>query len=384
MSSWIAKITDAGAEALNGLLDCQTLAFIGAKGCAGTVAEDTLTAQTGLDGWTQDADITEAARGTGKVTAKLRFAAADTAYNLKRIGLWVRVGDGEPVMAAISQHTGNGVDIPAKEENPNFSYVHYAGLSIQNGQVVTLTLEPTAEQAARDDAAASAVSAAASALDAANARSAGETARDEAVRAAEQAAADAGTAETVQAALQSRNRVIFGTAADAERLLPGDTLILTDDSLPEGGVDYQDLLLEAQKAAAGEENELETMAVLSAVNATNLRRDAEGLLWTTDTLAEFREKLTAFAAAAVAAGYVDGDGRCAATWAQVQAWFLEGTLLTPLDAEGRDYFWRAEAPKTEYTAIKERLAAIEAMLGEINSELETAVGGEDGMGGDGT
>lgn len=193
------------------------------------------------------------------------------------------------------------------------------------------------------------------------ARDAAEAAKDE--------------AQKVQAALHSRRRVIFGTAADVERLMPGDTLIITDDSSVGHTTDYQDLLLEAQKAAAGETNTLETIAVLSVINATNLRRTADGLLWTTDTVADFRAKLTTFAAAAAAAGYVDAGGRCIAIWAQAQAWLITGQLITPLAAEAQDYPWRKAPPKTEYDAIKERLASIEAQLGQASDRTHTLIEG---------
>lgn len=192
------------------------------------------------------------------------------------------------------------------------------------------------------------------------------------VKSATQAAEEA---KTVQAAMHSRRRVLFGSATEAGRLLPGDELIIVDDSSVTHTTDYQDLLLEAQKAAAGTTNNLETLAVLSVVNATNLRRTADGLLWTTDTLANFREKLTAFAAAAVAGGYVTTDGQCIATWAQAQAWLLDETLFSPIDAETKDYTWRKAAPKTEYDAIKEDVASIKAQLGEGAGTINTLITG---------
>lgn len=181
--------------------------------------------------------------------------------------------------------------------------------------------------------------------------------------------------ETVEAAIHSRRRTIVGTATDVEKLLPGDELIIVDDSSAVVATDYQTMLLEAQKAAAGTANNLETLAVLSAVNGTNLRRTAEGLLWTTDTVADFRAKLTAFAGAAVAGGYVDSDGACVATWAQTQTWLLEGTLLDPVNAELKEYPWRRVIPKTEYDAIKARLSAIELMLKFVAGDIGTLVEG---------
>ncbi len=221
------------------------------------------------------------------------------------------------------------------------------------------------------------------------AKVAAETAKDEAQTAKNAAAKSAASIadseavaiaakediQTMQAALHNRRRILIGTAADVERLMPGDTLIITDDSSVAHTTDYQDLTLEAQKAAAGEVNTLDDIAVLSAVNATNLRRTADGLLWTTDTVADFRAKLTAFAGAAVSAGYVDANGRCIATWAQAQACLITGALLTPLDAEAEDYPWRKAAPKTEYDAIKERLGAIEAQLLQASDRTNTLING---------
>lgn len=375
MSNWIAAITNNGDDELDGLLTCKTLAFVGARGCAGRVNEVALSAQTGLEGWTQEGAITQVERETDVVTVKLRFGAADTAYTMHRIGLWVRVGDGEPVMVSIYQHNGKGIDIPSKAESPNFSYVFYAGLAIKNGKLVSLVVEPTAEQAARDDALASAVKAAAAALAAENAQAAGENARDEAQASMEAAQEAEASVLGAHAALTIRRRVRIGTATDVERLMPGDELIIIDDSSMGHTTDYQDLLWEAQAAAAGDESDLPGMAVLSVVNATNWRKTAEGRLWTTDTLGEFCAKLEDFAAAAVAGGYVDDAGRCTATWAQAQAWLLEGVLLAPLEAEGREYPWRKAAPKTEFDAVKERLVAVEAQLDQATDTINTLVHG---------
>ncbi len=375
MANWTAVITNDGDQELKGLLSCQTLSFVEARGCAGTVPEAALSAQSTLPGWTQKAVITEVKRGEDVVEVKLRFGAADTAYTMHRIGLWVKVGDGEPVMVSIYQHQGNGVDIPSKTENPNFSYVYYAGLTIKNGQVIALTIDPIAMKGLESDAAASAVKAASSAASAENAKDVSEDARDKAQASMEAAKTAEESTLAAQAALHLRRRVIVGTATDVERLMPGDELIIVDDSSTVHVTDYQDLLLEAQRASAGEENSLVALGVLSAVNATNLRRTADGLLWTTDTVADFCAKLTAFAGAAVAGGYVDAEGLCVATWAQAQAWLIDGALLSPLDAEVRDYPWRRAAPKTEYDAIKEQLVSIQAQLGEASGKVNTLITG---------
>ncbi len=177
------------------------------------------------------------------------------------------------------------------------------------------------------------------------------------------ALAAAKEATTSLAALHMRDRVYVGPASMAADMLPGDILIINDGGAVVGGANYRDLLEEARKAAAGSANTLEAMAVLSVVNATNWRQDSAGALWTTDTLAVFRAKLTAFAGAAVAGGYQDPEtGRCTATWAQVQAWFITGTLKTPLQADAEGYPWRTEPPKTKVDGLSERMDAVEQML----------------------
>lgn len=183
------------------------------------------------------------------------------------------------------------------------------------------------------------------------------------------------TAQKVQAGLHLRQHVFVGPASAAEGLRPGDVLVVTDGQPITGGVGSLDLLREAQKAAAGAENALDTMAVLSVINATNWRRDADGLLWTTDTVPVFRTQLTAFAAAAVAAGYVDEGGAITATWAQAQAWFLEKVLITPLEAEDRDYPWRTAPPKSRLDDALEEIAAIKGQLQSAAGVLMAIAGG---------
>lgn len=180
---------------------------------------------------------------------------------------------------------------------------------------------------------------------------------------AKAALAAAKEATTSLAALHMRDRVYIGPAAMAADMLPGDILIINDGGGVVGGANYRDLLEEARKASTGSANTLETMAVLSVVNATNWRQDSAGALWTTDTLVVFRAKLTAFAAAAIAGGYQDPEtGRCTATWAQVQTWIITGTLQTPLQADAEGYPWRTEPPKTQLDGLSERMDAVEQML----------------------
>ncbi len=182
-------------------------------------------------------------------------------------------------------------------------------------------------------------------------------------KSAEVAQGAAKEASTSLAALHMRDRVYVGPASMAADMLPGDILIISDGGAVVGGASYRNLLEEARKAAAGSANVLESMAVLSVVNATNWRQDSAGALWTTDTLAVFRAKLTAFAGAAVAGGYQDAEtGRCTATWAQVQTWIITGTLQTPLQADAEGYPWRTEPPKTQLDGLSERMDAVEQML----------------------
>lgn len=261
MSNWTAVITNDGAKELNGLLDCKTLAFTDARGCAGKVMEAALTAQVALDGWTQKATITEVKRGDSEVTVKLRFGAADTAYTLHRIGIWVKVGSGEPVMVAIHQHQGFGIAVPSKAESPNFSYVYYAGMAIQNGKLVSLTIDPLATQGLESDAEKAAVSAAASAASAENAQAGAEAAKTGAETA--QAAAQ-GYAQQVQEGLAvvagTKKADLIGDASLMYQLEPGQRLIITTGEAVVGITDaelealaaYVDSLVDGEDETGGD------------------------------------------------------------------------------------------------------------------------------------
>ena len=166
-----------------------------------------------------------------------------------------------------------------------------------------------------------------------------------------------------------------GPASMMETLPLHGRLLITDPDSAANYVSYQDLIWEAQKAAASQENSLENMATLSAVTDTNWRRDSTGEKWSEATLAEFRSKLIAFAQAAVTAEYVNPSGQCVATWAQAQAWFITGELMAPLDAEGQDYPWRAASATGTINTLLARVSAIEMILRDSTRKLNNLIEG---------
>lgn len=212
------------------------------------------------------------------------------------------------------------------------------------------------------------------------AREAAEAARQGAVgaqvetatQAAKAAQAAAAISETVQAALALSACLKAGAEEDAEDLAADRWLLVTNNP----PVTWETLLAEADKARTGAENDLVGMAVLSAVNATNWRRDADGTRWMTDTLDDFCAKLIAFCAAAVEAGYV-ADGRIIVTWPQVQHWILTGELVTPLDAESMTWPWTParEEGRTWRTEVMERLEELEAQFYSFAELVMAAVEG---------
>lgn len=175
---------------------------------------------------------------------------------------------------------------------------------------------------------------------------------------------------------QKAGLTFYGPASMMDSLPLHGRLLITDPDSAAAWVSYLDLILEAQKAAASKANSLEAKTPLATVTATNWRRDADGALWTADTLVEFRSKLTSFAAAAVTAGYVNSEEELVATWAQAQAWFITGKLLTPLEAENQNYPWRAVAGNGTMNRILARVSAIEAMLKESTVKINTLIGGD--------
>lgn len=168
----------------------------------------------------------------------------------------------------------------------------------------------------------------------------------------------------------------YGPASMIETLPLHGRLLITDPDSAANFVSYQDLIWEAQKAAAQSENDLESMATLSAITDANWRRDLAGGAWSSDTLPEFRSKLTAFAGAAVDGGYVNTSGQCIATWAQAQAWLITGELLAPLDAERQDYPWRAISATGTINTLLARVTAIETMLRESTRKINDLLGGD--------
>lgn len=189
-------------------------------------------------------------------------------------------------------------------------------------------------------------------------------------------ATDVDIAEIQRQLNQKAGLTFYGPASMMETLPLHGRLLITDPDSAANFVSYQDLIWEAQKAAASQENSLTNMATLSAVTATNWRRDSTGEKWSEATLAEFRTKLTAFAQAAVAAEYVNPSGQCVATWAQAQAWFITGELLAPLDAEGQDYPWRTASATGTMNTLLARVSAIEAMLRESTRKINSLIGGQ--------
>lgn len=176
----------------------------------------------------------------------------------------------------------------------------------------------------------------------------------------------------VQMAVALNGRLRVGSEEDVDDLPPGAWLLVTNNP----PVTWETLLAEADKARTGAENDLVGMAVLSAVNATNWRRDADGTRWMTDTLDDFRAKLIAFCAAAVEAGYV-ADGRIIVTWPQVQHWILTGELVTPLDAESMTWPWTParEEGRTWRTEVMERLEELEALFSSFGALVMAEVEG---------
>lgn len=193
-----------------------------------------------------------------------------------------------------------------------------------------------------------------------------------ATQAAKAAQAAAAISETVQAALALTACLKAGPEEDAEELAEDRWLLVTDDA----PVTWEALVAEAEKARQGLENDLTAMAVLSAVNGTNWRRDTEGAHWTTDTLDDFTQKLITFCGTAVEAGYAV-DGRIVVTWSQVQHWLLTEEMVTPLDAEAMTWPWTPvrEEAATWRTEVMERLGDLEAQFYSFAERVMAAVEG---------
>jgi hypothetical protein len=143
MGKWTGVITNSGAELFSGWTAGETLTLTRAAAGSGTVAEAALMAQTALVKERQRADILSATASEKGRKVKLQVTAAESAYTMRQIGLFGKLG-GEEKLLAIFQANAD-TPIPSKEDMPDFVYTFAANLAVDNQTgKLEITVDPTA------------------------------------------------------------------------------------------------------------------------------------------------------------------------------------------------------------------------------------------------
>ena len=143
--SWTGVVTNAGNALFAQWLDGTELQLTSAAAGTGTVAEAAMMAQTALVNQKQTAAIINGGRVENGIRLKLQISAAEAAYKLQQFGVWAAVDSGSPVMIALYQFTGGeGVDIPASSDFPDFSYTYYATIETSNSGTFSVTIDASA------------------------------------------------------------------------------------------------------------------------------------------------------------------------------------------------------------------------------------------------
>ena len=131
MANWTGVITNTGSNILNEWVNEKKLTFDRAAAGQGTVSAVALLAQTNLVNQKQEASLIHGEKTSEGIRLKIRITAHETGYILNQYGIWASVDGEESGMIALFQND-KGIDIPSKEETPDFSYTFYALITISN------------------------------------------------------------------------------------------------------------------------------------------------------------------------------------------------------------------------------------------------------------
>lgn len=141
--AWVGVITNAGNLVLGQWLSGSTCNIVSAAGGRGTVKEAALLAQTEVSEQQQTASLVSCQKVEGGYKLRLQFAAADTEYTLKQIGIWANVDGGEATLLAIYQDEV-GVTIRSKSDFPDFAYTFFGVLAIGNTGQLSVNIDASA------------------------------------------------------------------------------------------------------------------------------------------------------------------------------------------------------------------------------------------------
>lgn len=132
-------ITSAGAKLLSGWVAGRTLTVDGAR--AGCGVADDLAERTALTDERQALSIARWEEIEGGARCEIIIDGPEEGYVANQIGLWAHLDGGESVLFAIYQDE-RGIDVPSKQEMPEFRYVFYALIALSGGGELQVTVDP--------------------------------------------------------------------------------------------------------------------------------------------------------------------------------------------------------------------------------------------------
>lgn len=140
---WNGVITNAGAALLASWATGGTLNLESAWAGSGTVATLEMFSQTALVNPVQQLSIVGENKIENGTRMHLQHSAADAAYTVTQIGIFANIDGGESILFALYQDE-TGVGIPSRAEMPDFVYVFFTGVVIDNSGNYTVNVDSNA------------------------------------------------------------------------------------------------------------------------------------------------------------------------------------------------------------------------------------------------
>ena len=135
-------VTDIGRTVLAKAAGGKTLVIDGAQSGTGTVAETELKTRTSLAGTTHVLGVINYEVKEQGVCFTVQITSPGDGYTAKQIGLFGHVDNEDSSLLAIYQDE-TGITIPDNEQMPDFLYLFYAQIQMNNSGSISITLDPS-------------------------------------------------------------------------------------------------------------------------------------------------------------------------------------------------------------------------------------------------
>ena len=142
--AWYGVITDSGKAAIEDhLASGAGLNLNVVKTGTGTVPIMNIRQTTNMVAYVDDGSVIGKKSTAGGAQVQVSIQAFTTRYVMKEIGLFATLDDESQVLIAYYNDDGNGIEVPAVADFPDFNYVLYCILDAINGEDLTITLDLT-------------------------------------------------------------------------------------------------------------------------------------------------------------------------------------------------------------------------------------------------